>query len=390
MRRAHRAARAASAVGFERVFRRPEPGSGGAGARARVEDGDGRRGLRYHGRVRGPYIAGPIYDAVMFIGAPLIALALGIAISGTPLADDEIVLFGRPGTATSIFIGSFTMAHLVLVVVRSHFNPQIFPRHRHRFVTIPLALLFLLCASDWALAVAIVVAVWWDVVHSSLQTFGLGRIYDARLGNPPEVGRRLDLGLNLLLYMGPLLAGATLLEHLLPLQAFAELGSESFRAVPIAAETHQAAVARSLLIGGSLYLVVYVLGYVRLHRRGYRVAPQKVALLVSTGACSIYTWGFNSFGEAFFIMNFFHAWQYFGLVWWSERGNLRRRMGLERARSGGAVALAAMIAVAGVYGLWAELVDSESQRVALSVTLVVAMMHFWYDGFIWSVRRREV
>lgn len=345
---------------------------------------------RYARRVRGAYIAGPIYDAVMFIAAPALALALGIAISGTPLADDEIELWGRAGTATSLFIGSFVMAHLVLVVVRSHLNPQIFARHPRRFVAVPLLLWFVLCASDWALACAIVLTVWWDVVHSSLQTFGLGRIYDARLGNPPELGRRLDLGLNLLLYAGPILAGATLLEHLSPFAAFERVGAVIFRQVPIQAEAHQGAVARALIACGAIYLLVYVLGYIRLARRGYRVSPQKVALLVLTGACSIYTWGFNSFGEAFFIMNFFHAWQYFGLVWWSERGNLRRRLGLERVRWGGAAALAAMVIAAGAYGLWAELVDAREQRVALSVTLVVSLMHFWYDGFIWSVRRREV
>ncbi|PCC68356.1 hypothetical protein SAMN02745121_05077 [Nannocystis exedens] len=340
--------------------------------------------------MRGPYIAGPFYDAVMFIGAPLLALGLGIAISGTPLADEEIELWGRHGTATSFFIGSFIFAHLGLVFVRSHLNRQIFARHPRRFVAVPLVLLFLLCASDWLLATAIVLTVWWDVVHSSLQTFGLGRIYDARRGNPADAGRRLDLGLNLLLYVGPILAGATLLEHLQPFAAFEHVGATGVREIPIFAEAHQATWAPALLVGGALYLLVYVLAYVRLHRRGYRVSPQKVALLVFTGACSIYTWGFNSFGEAFFIMNFFHAWQYFGLVWWSERGNLRERLGLARARWGGAVALAAMLLAAGAYGVWAELVDSSEQRVALSVTLVVSLMHFWYDGFIWSVRRREV
>lgn len=342
------------------------------------------------GRVRGAFIAGPIYDAVMFIAAPAIALALGVAIAGTPLADDEVVLWGRAGTVTSIFLGAFVMAHLVLVAVRSHLNRQIFARHPRRFVAVPIVLWLVLCASDWALACAIVLTVWWDVVHSSLQTFGLGRIYDARLGNPPELGRRLDLGLNLLLYAGPIVAGATLLEHLSPLAAFERVGAVVFRRVPIAAEAYQGAIARAVLVGGAIYLSVYVLGYVRLARQGYRVSPQKVALLALTGACSIYTWGFNSFGEAFFIMNFFHAWQYFGLVWWSERKNLRRRLGLDTARWGGAAALVLMVGVAGGYGLWAELVDSREQRVALAVTLVVSLMHFWYDGFIWSVRRREV
>ncbi len=340
-------------------------------------------------RMRGPYIAGPIYDAVMFIGAPLLALGLGVALSGTALADEEIVVWGTAGTATSIFIGSFIMAHLGLVVVRSHLNRQVFARHPRRFIAAPLVVLGLLCASDWMLAIAIVLAVWWDVVHSSLQTFGLGRIYDARRGNAPTLGRRLDLGLNLLLYVGPVLAGATLIEHLMPLAAFEKVGAVVFRQVPVYAEAHQAALARGLLIGGGLYLIVYVLGYLRLHRQGYRVAPQKVLLLVFTGLCSIYTWGFNSFGEAFFIMNFFHAWQYFGLVWWSERGNLRRRLGLEHARRGELAALVAMLAVAGTYGVWAELV-ADTQRFALSVTLVVSLMHFWYDGFIWSVRRQEV
>ena len=27
---------------------------------------------------------------------------------------------------------------------------------------------------------------------------------------------------------------------------------------------------------------------------------------------------------------------------------------------------------------------------AVAFALVVTLMHFWYDGFIWSVRRREV
>lgn len=339
--------------------------------------------------MRGPYIAGPVHDAVMFIGAPLLALGLGIAVAGTPLADEEISVWGHEGTATSIFIGSFIMAHLVLVVVRSHCNQRVFNRHPRRFIVAPLVLLALLWASDWMLAIAIVVTVWWDVVHSALQTFGLGRIYDARQGNPPMFGRRLDLGLNLLLYVGPVLAGATLIDHLLPFAAFEKVGAVVFRQVPIQAEAHQGALARGLVIAGAVYLVIYVLGYLRLRRQGYRISPQKVALLVSTGACSIYTWGFNSFGEAFFIMNFFHAWQYFGLVWWSERGNLRRRLGLAGVRRGELLTLLAMLLAAGGYGVWAEFVP-DTERYALAVTLVVSLMHFWYDGFIWSVRRREI
>jgi hypothetical protein len=230
-----------------------------------------RPGPRYDGAVRGPWIAGPIYDAVLFIGSPLLALILGIAISGTPLTSDEIVVWGNDGTVASIFIGSFIMAHLGLVLVRSHLNQQVFARHPRRFVAVPLVVLLLLCASDWLLALAIVTTVWWDVVHSSLQTFGLGRIYDARIGNPPALGRRLDLGLNLLLYMGPVVAGATFIDHLMPFHAFERADTEIFCEVPVHGEALPGRAGPwAVLVGGGLYLLVYVLGYVRLHRRGYK------------------------------------------------------------------------------------------------------------------------
>lgn len=47
-----------------------------------------------------------------------------------------------------------------------------------------------------------------------------------------------------------------------------------------------------------------------------------------------------------------------------------------RASWGGPAALAVMLLAVGAYGV--------------SVTLVVSLMPFWYDGFIGSVRRREV
>ena len=51
------------------------------------------------------------------------------------------------------------------------------------------------------------------------------------------------------------------------------------------------------------FLGLYVYAYRRLARQGYRVSYQKVALLTSTGLCSIYTWGFNSFGVAYLVMH---------------------------------------------------------------------------------------
>jgi hypothetical protein len=41
------------------------------------------------------------------------------------------------------------------------------------------------------------------------------------------------------------------------------------------------------------------------------------------------------------------------------------------------------------YGFWAEIYDGDS-RWPLAVILMIAIMHFWHNGFVWSVRRKEV
>ena len=104
---------------------------------------------------------------------------------------------------------------------------------------------------------------------------------------------------------------------------------------------------------------------------------------------SIYTWGFNSFGEAFFIMNFFHALQYFGIVWAFEKRNMLKLFHLDRLPFGKPLAAVLFVAVGGAYGFWVEALDTSIEAL-WAVTLIVSIMHFWYDGFVWSVRKKQV
>jgi hypothetical protein len=83
--------------------------------------------------------------------------------------------------------------------------------------------------------------------------------------------------------------------------------------------------------------------------------------------------------------------QYLAFVWAQEGQRLRARLAavgragrwLSRRRAG----LTLFLGVMGAYGLWAQLV---SAHLSWCVTIVISLMHFWYDGFIWSVRRGEV
>src|SRR5690606_31879553 len=314
---------------------------------------------------------------------------VGILISGTSFAEAVFELGGGEVTMAGLVIGTIIHAHLVAVFFRSHGNRDIFRLYPWRFVAVPLIVWALVVSSTWMAIIATVVATFWDVWHSGAQTFGFGRIYDRNLGNPSEAGRRLDLWLNQLLYAGPILGGVTLLDHLDQFHDFEAVGAVILTEVPAHAESAQRHLTWAVVGAGTLFLAYYVYFNWQLARRGVRPSPLKVFLYVSTGACSIYTWGFNSWGEAFFIMNLFHAVQYLALVWamehrrwlrWFERGGRPVRKPAVAAMFLGAV---------GAYGWAVQLIDP-GWTALWAITIVVSLMHFWYDGFIWSVRKSQV
>lgn len=242
-----------------------------------------------------------------------LALALGLALGWSPLARWRLSAFGLSGSPVDAFLGAFIMAHLVIVFFRSHANAEIRARHPLRFWAAPPALLAVLLLSGPARTAAAALAVWWDVYHSSAQTFGIGRLFDAKAGNDPNAGRTLDRVLSVLLYVGPILCGSMLLFHASPLHDL-EAGAWA-RALAF----HQPRVRMIVIGSGLLFLVLYFEAYALLAERG--------------------------------------------------PGPGRRLRGAARPRGS-------------VFGVLGEL-----SAKALSVTLVVALMHFWYDGFIWPARR---
>lgn len=337
----------------------------------------------------GGYIAGPIYDSVFFILSPLLAIAMGMLAVAS--GGYDVHLTGRNaagallGVALPTFLSTaFTHAHLVAVFFRSHANRRIFDLYRLRFTVVPLLLLAGAMLSAWVFVFLGVLTVWWDVYHSSLQTFGLGRIYDQRHGNDAKAGRRADYLFNLLMYVGPVLAGAHLAQHLVAFQRFRAVGGDVVAAFAEGVLMHSVAVRFAVLGLGVPATLAYVLYYLRLARRGYAFPRPKLALYATTAFCSIAAWGFGSFGEAFLIMNFFHALQYLALVWWMEKKNLASVF-----RCGAPLAFAIFIVATLGYGFWRAWEPWQFQF-TIALGNVVSLMHFWYDGFVWSVQKGQV
>ncbi len=322
-----------------------------------------------------PFIVGPAFDAVFFLFSP--GLALALSFGGWWLQSD---LWSR-------FIVVWIHAHLFAVFFRSHANPRIFWTHPYRFTLVPALMLLAIITSDWVLASASVLATWWDVYHSGQQTFGLGRIYDSKFGNDMSQGRSVDQLLNLVMYSGPILAGATLMAHVEDFKDFERVNATFFTAIPAQVEGVAGTISRVIIALSLLSIAVYLVRYRQLTAQGYRISPLKVLLFATTGITSVLAWGLNTFGDAFFIMNFFHALQYFALVWAIEGKGLTERARLDTVQGGPVMVFAGVAAIVAGYGYF---VMTTQQDMLIRVTIVISLLHFWYDGFVWSVRKGQV
>jgi hypothetical protein len=337
------------------------------------------------------FMVSPLYDGVLFIGAPLVALVVVQAIDtswGTTrhhigLTDDA---------AWAIFIATWTYAHLFAVVFRSHANQTVFAQFRTRFVSVPLILFCGLLASDWVLVAGLVVGSLWDVYHTSMQNFGFCRIYDSKAGNPPLLGRKLDMMVNHVLYIGPILAGLSFKKTLEVFGEFSRVGWSLPKETAMRIVDGQAWLSVFVIAFGTAFLLYYVVTYARLARTGaYRVSPQKIAILVTTGLTSILAWGFMPPFKAFFVANFFHALQYFAIVWALEKKTIGNLFRLEGKRGGRLGALLMFLVVIFAVGVARKLFGTRTGlRTALCAGTVCSLMHFWYDGFVWSVRKKQV
>jgi hypothetical protein len=336
---------------------------------------------------RSPYIVSRSFDWLFFLGAPMWALSLGILVSGSFLANDIWFLGGEDDTLVGFFIGTMIHAHLVAVFFRSHGNPAIRKLYPIRFFIVPVILWVGIVYSPWLAAASTVVATFWDVWHSGAQTFGFARIYERNHGTPPELGRRLDFVLQQVFYLGPILAGATLMDHVDSFSSFEKIGDAFFSSVPAKVEGYASYLTYGVVIVGTAVVIAYVLTYWQLARSGDWKPPWlKIWLVASTGFVSIYTWAFNSWGQAFLIMNLFHAVQYLALVWAMEG---KRIAALMRLPSRPSIALAIYLGSVLAYGLGVQALDSDLTTL-WAITMVVSLMHFWYDAFVWSVRRAQV
>ena len=351
---------------------------------------------------RPAWIVGARYDLPLIVLTPLLAL-IGSAVCWFAVEQETVHgslwlrVLGE--VAVGIFLTALIQGHLVLVLVRAYLNPKVRQAHWRRFIWAPIVLVGIQVLSPWMCVTLSVLAVYWDVYHSGLQTFGFGRIYDARAGNDPLQGRSLDKVFNLIMYVAPILAGANLIEHVTTWRQFGLVGATGLAGIPelvVQARPMLVRVGVSVTLLGA---IIYAAGLVRLRRQGYRMPLPKALLYCNTSVVAVLAWGFLDPLYAFFAMNTFHAVQYYAVVWAMESKGLMKRLAWQGRRNARALLLFLVVGATLAYGyvlpFVAELsgADPSARNLgywSLVIMNAVSIMHFWFDGFIWSVRKKAV
>ena len=90
------------------------------------------------------------------------------------------------------------------------------------------------------------------------------------------------------------------------------------------------------------------------------------------------------------MANLYHGLQYFGIVWVKEKRSITRAFRLPETGLGAILGFGLFVMLLFALGMAQMLSTVQAVQIAISLFTVVSLMHFWYDGFIWSVRKGEI
>ena len=322
-------------------------------------------------------------DLILYVGTPLLIIPL-FTLAQARWSAQEIYLF----------VAAFgAMGHHLPGMIRAYGDRALFERFRWRFILAPIFLLAV-CVGfyfwDIKTNPVVMIVFLWGVWHGMMQTYGFGRIYDAKTGSFAAPTRRLDFAMCGVWFA----AGVILSPHRMTdaLEGFYGCG------LPFISWGGIHALQQTLFFAAAAVSVLWLANYVRMWIAGTRQNPVKLALFVT----SIAFWWYCNNGVAnilagIALFEVFHDVQYLSLVWIYNRNRVEKDSsigGFMRfifRRSGSLIGLyVGLVFAYGSIGYLNSSIGMETvTRVLTGVVAASGLLHFYYDGFIWKVREKS-
>ncbi len=334
-----------------------------------------------------PYI-NSVFDILFIIGAPVLAFTAITLVSYPRSITGRFLIDPQTPEWFIAFSSVITHTHVMMVFARSHMNQKVFRRFPYRFIAVPILIMGALTGFPLLTGILAVVALYWDEWHTLMQTFGFSRIYDSRLGNDPRVGRGLDIGICFVLGLLPHILLLTYLPDDVRADGLYQVLNLDHDLAKKYGHFVQT-LRYPLMIFGGGYIIFYLFSYWRLIRNGYKVSRGKIALLGATGTTAILIASFYSIADAGHFMNIYHSLQYLFIVCVLEAPVVSGMIRLPKVNKKLIVTVCGlvMLSVAFVAGV-ARLLEQFS--FLGNFWLLSSLLHFWYDGFIWSVSNKDI
>ena len=305
-----------------------------------------------------------------------------------------------PGGALAAVALWVTIPHHFVTWLRVYGSPSEFNQWRERFIVAPVMLI--LCVYlliKFAPLSLVLIVTLWDHQHSLMQQYGFARVYDYKAKTGAPNSGRFDLMFNWIFFVNMLVVSPLfsviwvrmLHEWHLPLSA---------AGVQL---VHQ--ISWTITIG---YGLVYLGHTLWCLRQGYSLNPLKYLFLFA----SYFLWYYTSFTTTYLLVyavahRIMHGMQYIVMVYFYNRNKVERTGGdssllsyLARPRN-----LRAFVLMCAAYALVFHALTEGHGRdfgfgvigfntnfdlFSYSLLSSFALLHYYYDSFIWKVRKKTV
>jgi tetratricopeptide (TPR) repeat protein len=320
-------------------------------------------------------------DLILYVCTPLLLVPMFVLAQARWSAEDIY-----------LFVAAFgAMGHHLPGMIRAYGDRALFERFKWRFILAPIFLV-VVCTMFfwWDLKGIVLIAFIWGVWHGMMQTYGFCRIYDAKVGSFAALTRRLDFAL-----CGIWFGTAVLLSSQRMTDTLDSYYSAGGPFIPpgLLRWVQQGAFALALAVAG-----VFLANFIWMWICGKRPNPVKLALLITSIS---FWWYCNNIVASVLVgialFEVFHDVQYLSLVWIYNRKRVETDssiggfMRFVFRRSGSLVGLyVGLIFAYGALGYFKSSIGIDAiKRILTGVVTASALLHFYYDGFIWKVREKS-
>ena len=322
-------------------------------------------------------------DLILYVGTPLLIVPL-FTVAQARWSAQEIY----------VFVAAFgALGHHLPGMIRAYGDRALFERFRWRFIIAPVFLLAV-CVGFYFWDIksnpVVMIVFLWGVWHGMMQTYGFGRIYDAKVSSFATISRRLDFAVCAIWFAaGVILSPARMTDTL---NGFYESG------LPFISAPAIHVLQQALLVAAVTILGVWLANFVWMWISGNRQNPVKIALFLT----SIAFWWYCNNGvtnilAGIALFEVFHDVQYLSIVWIYNRNRVEKDssiggfMRFVFRRSGSLIGLyvGLVLAYGSIGYLNSHLGVENLTQLLTGIVAASGLLHFYYDGFIWKVREKS-